>query len=110
MNESVCISPRRDHHAVTDEQFVFNRYSFADKRFVSAHDDCRGWFADRSRLACGTDGGEKGASIGSGATVLAIPAIGENTTGGRALWSPKIFAKPLWPVIQQEFCLKLKRG
>jgi hypothetical protein len=32
MNESVCISPRCDHHAVTDEQFVFNRYSLADKR------------------------------------------------------------------------------
>ena len=53
---------------------------------------------------------KQGASIGSGATILANLCIGENAIVGAGAWSPKMFRPtPLWPAIQQEFCVKLKR-
>ena len=53
---------------------------------------------------------KKGASIGSGATILANVCIGENAIVGPERWSPKTFRRTrLWPGIRREFCAKLKR-
>ena len=54
--------------------------------------------------------GKKGASIGSGATILAKPASAKTPLWEPAAWSPKTFRPTRsWPAIRQEFCVKLKR-
>ncbi len=82
------------------------------QRPVSARNHGHRRLADRSRLASGTDGGEKREPRSVRVRPSSpIPASERMPLWGQAPWSPKMFRPtPSWPAIQPEFFVKLKRG